>query len=179
MLKRRPKRHERIGDQHRHLAWHRCNVFDNRSRAVIKSAGLDPKEWTPRELRHSFVSLLSSTGASIEDIAHLVGHRTTIVTQRIYRKELRPVLTRGAQAMDDIFDTRPPIFEDVRREVCLALAQVQDHLDSEWRSGGAPDYLQVLALKRAREAIGEAQDALGQATSLTRWPTVWPTATLE
>lgn len=48
--------------------------------------------------------------------------------------------------------------------MCLVLTQVQDHLDSEWRSGGAPDDRQVLALKRAREAIGEAQDALGQAT---------------
>lgn len=31
-------------------------------RAFCKDAGLDPKEWTPRELRHSFVSLMSDAG---------------------------------------------------------------------------------------------------------------------
>ena len=59
--------------------------------------------WTPRELRHSFVSLLSSSGMPIEDIAHLVGHVNTRVTELVYRKELRPVLTRGAVAMDVLF----------------------------------------------------------------------------
>ena len=39
-------------------------------RLVASAAGLDPKEWTPRELRHSFVSLLSSSGVTIEEIAH-------------------------------------------------------------------------------------------------------------
>jgi site-specific recombinase XerD len=28
-------------------------------RRILKAAGLNPEEWTPRELRHSFVSLLS------------------------------------------------------------------------------------------------------------------------
>jgi len=28
-------------------------------RPIIKAAGLNPADWTPRELRHSFVSLLS------------------------------------------------------------------------------------------------------------------------
>jgi integrase len=39
----------------------------------------------------------------IEDIAHLVGHANTRVTELVYRKELRPVLTRGAVAMDALF----------------------------------------------------------------------------
>ena len=72
-------------------------------RRVAGDAGLDKAAWTPRELRHSFVSLLSSSGIPIEDIAHLVGHANTVTTEKIYRKELRPVLTRGAAAMDDIF----------------------------------------------------------------------------
>ena len=72
-------------------------------RQIAGAAGLDSKNWTPRELRHSFVSLLSSSGVAIEDIAHLVGHGSTTVTQRVYRKELRPVITRGAQAMDAMF----------------------------------------------------------------------------
>jgi Phage integrase family len=72
-------------------------------RRVAAAAGLDAAAWTPRELRHSFVSLLSSTGQSIEDISHLVGHANTHVTESVYRKELRPVLTRGAGAMDALF----------------------------------------------------------------------------
>ena len=62
-------------------------------RRVAAAAGLDGQAWTPRQLRHSFVSLLSNTGMSIEDISHLVGSR---VTEVVDRKELRPVLTRGA-----------------------------------------------------------------------------------
>jgi integrase len=36
------------------------------------AAGLDAGEWTPREMRHSFVSLLSDSGLPIEHIARPV-----------------------------------------------------------------------------------------------------------
>jgi len=72
-------------------------------RKVVQAAGLDPMMWTPRELRHSFVSLLSSNGVRIEDISRLVGHASTAVTEKVYRHELRPVLTEGATKMDEIF----------------------------------------------------------------------------
>ena len=42
-------------------------------------------------------------GTPIGDIAHLVGHANTRTTEKVYRKELRPVLRRGAKAMDDLF----------------------------------------------------------------------------
>jgi site-specific recombinase XerD len=51
-------------------------------RTETTAAGLEASEWTPRELRRSFVSLLSSSGVLIEDIAHLVGHASTSVTGR-------------------------------------------------------------------------------------------------
>ncbi len=73
-------------------------------RQIAELAGLHAEEWTPRELRHSFVSLLWSAGIPIEDIAHLVGHANTRTTEKVYRKELRPVLRRGAKAMDDLFN---------------------------------------------------------------------------
>jgi integrase len=74
-------------------------------RIVAKEAGL-VGIWTPRELRHSFVSLMSANGVPIEAIARLVGHAGTTVTEAVYRKELRPVLTDGADAMDRIFGHR-------------------------------------------------------------------------
>jgi site-specific recombinase XerD len=54
-------------------------------------------------LRHSFVSLLSDSGMSLEQIADLLGHSGTSVTEKVYRNQLRPVLLDGPQAMDVIF----------------------------------------------------------------------------
>lgn len=65
--------------------------------------GLDPGEWTPRELRHSFVSLLSDAGVPIEEISRLVGHSGTSVTELVYRHQIRPVIQSGAEAMDALF----------------------------------------------------------------------------
>jgi integrase len=60
-------------------------------------------EWTPRELRTTFVSLMSHQGVAIEEIARLVGHASTRTTEIVYRRELRPVITTGAQIMDKLF----------------------------------------------------------------------------
>jgi integrase len=60
-------------------------------------------DWTPRELRTTFVSLMSHQGVSIEEIARLVGHATTRTTEIVYRRELRPVITTGAEIMDELF----------------------------------------------------------------------------
>jgi integrase len=59
--------------------------------------------WTPRELRTSFVSLLSHRGVPVEEIARLVGHASTRTTEIVYRRELRPVITTGAEIMDQLF----------------------------------------------------------------------------
>ncbi|MGH3798047.1 MAG: site-specific integrase [Pseudonocardiaceae bacterium] len=71
-------------------------------RSVVTVAGI-AGSWTPRELRHSFVSLLSANGVPVESIAQLVGHAGTAVTEAVYRKELRPVLTDGAEVIGSIF----------------------------------------------------------------------------
>lgn len=82
------------------------NVRRRAFRSVAAAAGLQASAWTPREFRHSFVSLLSSSGVAIEDIAHLAGHASTNVTEQVYRKEIRPIVTRGATAMDALFGGR-------------------------------------------------------------------------
>jgi integrase len=47
-------------------------------------------KWTPNELRHSAVSLLSAAGVPIEEIADVVGHDGTRMTTGVYRHVLRP-----------------------------------------------------------------------------------------
>ena len=74
---------------------------------VCTAAGLGDN-WTPRELRTSFVSLMSHRGVSTEEIARLIGHSSTRVTETVYRRELRPVITTGAEVMDQIFDVDRP-----------------------------------------------------------------------
>ncbi len=64
------------------------------------------EDWTPRELRHSFVSILNDNDVPIETIADLCGHKSTIVTQKVYRHQLKPVITKGATAMNTIFATK-------------------------------------------------------------------------
>ena len=71
--------------------------------AIRLAPGIDPDAWTPRELRHSFVSLLSDSGVPIEEISRLFGHKSTLVTELVYRKQLRPVIQSGATVMDRLF----------------------------------------------------------------------------
>jgi integrase len=72
---------------------------------ITKAAGLG-EDWAPRELRHSFVSILSASGVRIEDISDLVGHSGTSVTETVYRHEIRPALTTGATAMNKILSKK-------------------------------------------------------------------------
>jgi len=97
-------------------AWHDDNlVFCTRTgnplaagnvrrsfRAITKAAGVG-EDWTPRETRHTFVSIMSDNDVPIETIADLVGHKGTAVTERVYRHQLKPVITKGATTMNTIF----------------------------------------------------------------------------
>jgi integrase len=73
-------------------------------RKITEEAGLG-KGWVPRELRHTFVSLLSAHGVPTEAIALLAGHNRTSTTELVYRHQIMPALTRGAEIMDTIFDS--------------------------------------------------------------------------
>jgi hypothetical protein len=41
---------------------------------------------------------------AVEEIARLAGHSSSRTTEVVYRHELRPVITTGADAMDKMFD---------------------------------------------------------------------------
>ena len=49
------------------------------------------------------MSLLSDANVPLEVISRLVGHRSTVVTETVYRKQLRPVIQGGADVMNRIF----------------------------------------------------------------------------
>ena len=83
-----------------------ANVRRDFRRALKLVPGLNPAEWTPRELRHSFVSVLSDSGVPVEEISQLVGHSGTSVTELVYRHQLRPVIQTGATVMDRLFSLR-------------------------------------------------------------------------
>jgi integrase len=71
-------------------------------RKVARAAGIGER-WVPKELRTSFVSMMSHQGVPVEEISRLAGHSNSRTTEVIYRKELRPVITTGAEVMDQIF----------------------------------------------------------------------------
>ena len=73
-------------------------------RLITKAAGLGI-DWVPRELRHAFVSIMSQGGVPVEEIARLAGHKQTSTTELVYRRELRPVITTGAELMDKVFSS--------------------------------------------------------------------------
>ena len=72
-------------------------------RKITETAGLGTG-LAPRDLRHTFVSLMSAGGVPIEEIARLAGHNRTATTELVYRHELRPVITTGAEVMDRILN---------------------------------------------------------------------------
>ena len=74
-------------------------------RKVTAAAGLGSR-WVPKELRTSFVSMMSYQGVPVEEIARLAGHASSRTTEVVYRRVLRPVITTGAEVMDQIFRPR-------------------------------------------------------------------------
>ncbi|MGH3226555.1 MAG: site-specific integrase [Streptosporangiaceae bacterium] len=81
-------------------------------RAVTEDAGLGTG-WVPRELRHTFVSLLSAHGVPVEAIALLAGHNQTSTTELVYRNSRvlhqpgeKPQVTRSRQCRDTVLDLR-------------------------------------------------------------------------
>ena len=67
---------------------------------MTRRAGIG--RWHAHEARHTAVSL-SSDGVSIQDISDTVGHKSTHVTETVYRHVIVPEIRGGATVMDDVF----------------------------------------------------------------------------
>ncbi|MEU1197496.1 hypothetical protein ABZ446_14860 [Streptomyces sp. NPDC005813] len=75
--------------------------------ALKEAEGIAADDRTPRELRHSFVSLSSDRGVPLKEISRLVGDSCTAVTEKAHRKQIRPVIQTRAVVMDGIFKRDP------------------------------------------------------------------------
>jgi integrase len=58
--------------------------------------------WSPNELRHSFASLMSLSGAPMEEVADAMGHVDTRMTSQIYRHNLKPVVDVAESRLNDV-----------------------------------------------------------------------------
>lgn len=75
-------------------------------RLLCRNAGIG-EGWAPRDLRHTFVSIMSAHGdVPVEEIARLTGHSDIRTTETVYRHELRPVIRTGAGVMDRLLGRR-------------------------------------------------------------------------
>jgi integrase len=73
--------------------------------ALTRAAGIG--HWTPYELRHSAVSLLSAAGVPLEHIADVTGHDGTRMTGQVYRHLIAPAVSVGVEPMERLFERRP------------------------------------------------------------------------
>jgi integrase len=68
---------------------------------MTRHAGLG--HWHAHEGRHTAVSIMSANGVPIQDITDTMGHKSTHVTETVYRKVIVPAVRGGATVMDTIF----------------------------------------------------------------------------
>ena len=67
---------------------------------MTRKAGIG--RWHAHEGRHTAVSIMSSNGVPIQDISDTVGHKSTHVTETVYRHVIVPEIRGGATVMDDV-----------------------------------------------------------------------------
>ncbi len=83
-------------DAGRPMSRQRMNVHFKR---VCGAAGIG-RDWQPRETRHTFISIGSHNGVSIEDLADAAGHVNSNVTRAVYRHLIADTVTKAPAAMD-------------------------------------------------------------------------------
>jgi hypothetical protein len=62
------------------------------------------KTWHAHEGWHTAVSIMSSNGVAIQEISDTVEHKSTHVTETVYRHVIVPAIRGGAAVMDSVFD---------------------------------------------------------------------------
>jgi integrase len=75
--------------------------LNHRFGQVTRRAGIG--HWHAHEGRHTGVSIMSSNGVPIQEIADTLGHKSTHVTETVYRHVIVPAIRGGASVMDDVF----------------------------------------------------------------------------
>src|SRR5205823_1070673 len=68
---------------------------------MTKPAGIG--HWHAHEGRHTAVSIMSSNGVPLQEISDTVGHKSTHVTETVYRHVIVPAIRGGATVMDAVF----------------------------------------------------------------------------
>jgi integrase len=68
---------------------------------ITKRAGIG--HWHAHEGRHTAVSIMSSNGVPLQEISDTVGHKSTHVTETVYRHVIVPAIRGGATVMDNVF----------------------------------------------------------------------------
>jgi integrase len=68
---------------------------------MTKRAGIG--HWHAHEGRHTAVSIMSSNGVPLQEISDTVGHKSTHVTETVYRHVIVPAIRGGANVMDAVF----------------------------------------------------------------------------
>ena len=81
--------HARIPNTH--LVMHGSSSVPQDLLQIIRDNGGDMKE---------------TYGVPVEEIARLASHASSRTTEVVYRRELRPVITTGAEVMDQIFQPK-------------------------------------------------------------------------
>jgi len=68
---------------------------------MTRRAGIG--HWHSHETRRTAVSIMSKNGVPIQDISDTMGHKSTHVTETVYRHVIVPAMRGGATVMDDVF----------------------------------------------------------------------------
>jgi integrase len=72
---------------------------------MTRRAGIG--HWHAHEGRHTAVSIMSSNGVPLQEISDTVGHKSTHVTETVYRHVIVPAIRGGASVMDTVFGDDP------------------------------------------------------------------------
>jgi integrase len=77
------------------------DALNHRFSKMTKRAGIG--HWHAHEGRHTAVSIMSHNGVPIQEISDTVGHKSTHVTETVYRHVIVPAIRGGATVMDTVF----------------------------------------------------------------------------